>query len=104
MTDVRVESDTMGSIEVPADHYWGAQTERSLHHFAISHETMPPAVITAFGVLKLASARVNRAWASWIAEKASPDRARRGARSLTARSRTSFLCESGRPVQVLRPT
>jgi fumarate hydratase class II len=61
MSNVRVESDSMGSIEVPADHYWGAQTERSLHHFAISHETMPPAVITAFGVLKLASARVNNA-------------------------------------------
>ena len=59
MSNVRVESDTLGSIEVPADHYWGAQTERSLHHFAISDETMPVALITAFGVLKLASARVN---------------------------------------------
>jgi fumarate hydratase class II len=61
MTNVRVETDTMGPIEVPADHYWGAQTERSLHHFAISDETMPTAVITAFGVLKLASAQVNEA-------------------------------------------
>ncbi|HEY1825064.1 MAG TPA: class II fumarate hydratase [Acidimicrobiales bacterium] len=61
MGDVRVESDSMGSIDVPADHYWGAQTERSLHHFAISRETMPPALITAFGVLKLASAKVNNA-------------------------------------------
>ncbi len=60
MANVREESDSMGSIEVPAEHYWGAQTERSLHHFAIGHETMPPAVIRAFGVLKLASARVNR--------------------------------------------
>ncbi len=59
MTDVRIESDTMGTIEVPANHYWGAQTERSLHHFAISHETMPPALIRAFGVLKYASAEVN---------------------------------------------
>ncbi len=59
MTNVRIESDTMGTIEVPADRYWGAQTERSLHHFAISHETMPPALIRAFGILKLASARVN---------------------------------------------
>ncbi len=59
MTNVRVESDTMGSIEVPADHYWGAQTERSLHHFAIGSETMPPALLRAFGILKLASARVN---------------------------------------------
>jgi len=61
MTNVRVESDTMGSIEVPADHYWGAQTERSLHHFAIGSETMPVAVIRAFGILKLASAEVNHA-------------------------------------------
>jgi fumarate hydratase class II len=51
----------MGEIEVPADKYWGAQTERSLHHFAIGHETMPPALIRAFGVLKLASAQVNEA-------------------------------------------
>ena len=60
MTHARAESDSMGTIDVPADHYWGAQTERSLHHFAISDETMPLAVIRAFGVLKLASARVNR--------------------------------------------
>ncbi|MGA7834645.1 MAG: class II fumarate hydratase [Acidimicrobiales bacterium] len=70
MSNVRVESDTMGSVEVPADHYWGAQTERSLHHFAISHETMPPAVITAFGVLKLASAQANHALGKLDAEKA----------------------------------
>ena len=61
MPDVRVESDTMGTIEVPADHYWGAQTERSLHHFAISDETMPTALIRAFGILKFASAQVNHA-------------------------------------------
>ena len=57
--DVRIESDTMGEIEVPANHYWGAQTQRSLHHFAISDETMPVALIKAFGILKLASAMVN---------------------------------------------
>jgi fumarate hydratase class II len=71
MSDVRIESDTMGTIEVPADHYWGAQTERSLHHFAIGHETMPPALIRAFGVLKLASAQVNHALGKLDAEKAS---------------------------------
>jgi fumarate hydratase class II len=60
MTDVRIESDSMGMIEVPANHYWGAQTERSLHHFAIGHETMPSALIRAFGILKFASAQVNR--------------------------------------------
>ena len=71
MGNVRVESDTMGTIEVPADHYWGAQTERSLHHFAIGHETMPPALIRAFGVLKLASAQVNHALGKLDEERAS---------------------------------
>ena len=49
----------MGPIEVPAEHYWGAQTQRSLHHFAISHDTMPPRIIRAFGILKRAAAEVN---------------------------------------------
>jgi len=56
----RTESDTMGEVEVPSERYWGAQTQRSLHHFAIGHDTMPPAVIHAFGVLKSAAASVNR--------------------------------------------
>ena len=50
----------MGAIEVPADRYWGAQTQRSLHHFDIGTETMPKSLIRAFGVLKGASASVNR--------------------------------------------
>lgn len=69
MSNVRIESDTMGTIEVAADRYWGAQTERSLHHFAISHETMPPALIRAFGILKLASAQVNNALGKLSDEK-----------------------------------
>jgi fumarate hydratase, class II len=60
MTDIRMESDSMGEIEVPADRYWGAQTQRSLHHFDIGTETMPKSLIRAFGVLKGASASVNR--------------------------------------------
>ena len=71
MTNVRIESDTMGTIEVPADHYWGAQTERSLHHFAISHETMPVALIRAFGILKFASAEVNHELGKLDQERAS---------------------------------
>jgi fumarate hydratase class II len=55
-----VESDSMGEIEVPSDRYWGAQTARSLHHFDIGDETMPTPVIRAFGILKGASAKVNR--------------------------------------------
>ncbi len=60
MTSTRIESDSMGEIEVPADRYWGAQTQRSLHHFDIGTETMPKPLIRAFGVLKGASASVNR--------------------------------------------
>jgi len=60
----------MGEIDVPAEHYWGAQTERSLHHFAISDETMPVALIRAFGVLKLASALVNHDLGKLDADKA----------------------------------
>ena len=55
----RTETDSMGPIEVPADHYWGAQTQRSLHFFDIGGDTMPPAIIWAFGILKAAAAEVN---------------------------------------------
>jgi fumarate hydratase class II len=60
----------MGTIEVRSDRYWGAQTERSLHFFAISDETMPAALLRAFGILKLASAQVNRALGKLDDEKA----------------------------------
>ena len=66
----RIESDTMGTIEVPSDHYWGAQTQRSLHHFEIGHDTMPKALIKAFGILKLASALTNHDLGKLSAEKA----------------------------------
>lgn len=56
---VRVETDSMGEIEVPANHYWGAQTERSLHHFAIGEDRMPAELIKAFAILKKAAALVN---------------------------------------------
>src|ERR1700739_42634 len=58
-TNVRIETDSMGEIGVPADHYWGAQTERSLHHFAIGDDRMPPELIRAFAILKKAAALVN---------------------------------------------
>jgi fumarate hydratase, class II len=57
---MRVETDTFGPIEVPADHYWGAQTQRSLENFRIGGETMPPPLIRALGIVKLAAALVNR--------------------------------------------
>ena len=58
-TETRVESDSMGTIEVPADRYWGAQTQRSLHHFSIGDDRMPVELVRAFGILKKACALVN---------------------------------------------
>ena len=55
----RIERDSMGEIEVPADRYWGAQTQRSLHFFAIGAERMPPALIHALGLVKRCAAEVN---------------------------------------------
>ncbi|HXP72691.1 MAG TPA: class II fumarate hydratase [Stellaceae bacterium] len=55
----RVERDTMGAVEVPADRYWGAQTERSLENFPIGTERMPLALIHAFGLQKKAAALAN---------------------------------------------
>ncbi|MCA1817036.1 MAG: class II fumarate hydratase [Acidobacteria bacterium] len=55
----RTESDTMGQIEVASDRYWGAQTERSLHHFDIGEDRMPREMIRALGILKKAAALVN---------------------------------------------
>ena len=59
MSEFRTESDSMGPIRVPAESYFGAQTARSLTHFAIGRDTMPRAVIRAFGVLKRAAAEAN---------------------------------------------
>ena len=61
--EYRVEHDSMGEVRVPADKYWGAQTERSHNNFPIgvSIETMPAEIIHAFGILKKAAARANRA-------------------------------------------
>jgi len=56
----RTEHDSMGAVEVPADRYWGAQTQRSLKYFAIGQDTMPEEIIRAFGLLKKAAAIANR--------------------------------------------
>src|SRR5262249_51786284 len=55
----RIESDTMSAIAVPAEHYWGAQTQRSLEHFAIGQERMPLALCHALASIKKAAAIVN---------------------------------------------
>ncbi len=66
----RIESDSMGKIEVPANVYWGAQTQRSLLHFNIGRDTMPPELIRAFGILKKACALVNQDLGKLPADKA----------------------------------
>jgi fumarate hydratase class II len=66
----RVESDSMGEVEVRADRYWGAQTERSLHHFDIGFDVMPREMVRALGVLKKAAALVNEELGKLAPEKA----------------------------------
>ncbi|MEK9661757.1 MAG: lyase family protein, partial [Alphaproteobacteria bacterium] len=57
----RIESDTMGEIEVPADRYYGAQTQRSIENFPIGNERMPLPLIRALGIQKQAAAKANLA-------------------------------------------
>ena len=71
-TGVRIESDSMGEVEVPADKYWGAQTERSLLHFNIGDDKMPREMIRALGILKKAAALVNQELGKLPPEKAKP--------------------------------
>jgi fumarate hydratase class II len=74
-TGTRTETDSMGAIEVPADRYWGAQTQRSLIHFSIGNDRMPKAVYRAYGYVKKAAATVNGrggrlpAWKAELIEK-----------------------------------
>src|ERR1700682_5276928 len=68
---LRHETDSMGGIDVPADRYWGAQTQRSLVHFSIGDDRMPKRVYHAYGYVKKAAAQVNAAagrLAQWKAD------------------------------------
>jgi fumarate hydratase, class II len=67
---MRTESDSMGTIEVPDEVYWGAQTARSLMHFKIGEDRMPPELIRAIGILKKAAALVNQDLGKLPKEKA----------------------------------
>src|SRR5213595_809386 len=69
-TRTHIESDSMGQIEVPANVYWGAQTQRSLLHFNIGRDVMPPEMIRAFGILKKACVLVNQDLGKLPADKA----------------------------------
>ena len=69
-TGTRTETDSMGAVQVPADRYWGAQTQRSLHHFSIGDDRMPKEVSRAYGIVKKAAAEVNLADGRLVPEKA----------------------------------
>ena len=60
MTTTRTERDSFGTIEIPAERLWGAQTQRSIEHFHISSECMPQELILALAAVKRACALVNR--------------------------------------------
>jgi fumarate hydratase class II len=66
----RIEKDSFGPIEVPAGHLWGAQTQRSLHHFHISTERMAPELVAALAQVKRAAAAVNRSLGKLPRDKA----------------------------------
>src|SRR4029078_9972577 len=70
MGATRIEKDTFGPTEVPAERLWGAQTQRSLEHFRISTERMPPELIRALAWVKRAAAAVNVSLGGLTAEKA----------------------------------
>ena len=104
MGKTRSESDSMGAIDVPADRYWGAQTQRSLRHFDIGHDMMPAELIRAFAVLKKACALVNKDLGKLkpdIAALIVQSRRRSHCRQAWPRS---FRCASGRPAPARRPT
>ncbi|MGD0643974.1 MAG: class II fumarate hydratase [Candidatus Bathyarchaeia archaeon] len=61
MTDIRKETDSLGEVDVFADKLWGAQTQRSLEHFSIGKDLIPPEMITAYALLKKAAANANHA-------------------------------------------
>jgi fumarate hydratase, class II len=71
MVKTRIETDTFGPIEVPADRFWGAQTERARRNFNIGEERMPIAIIRALGIIKRAAAEANRELGSLDAQRAS---------------------------------
>ena len=69
--EYRIEKDTMGEMQVPADRYWAAQTQRSYQNFKIGGEIMPREITQAFGILKKAAARANFSLGKIDAEKLS---------------------------------
>jgi fumarate hydratase class II len=100
MAKTRTESDTFGPIEVPAEAYWGAQTQRSRENFRIGEERMPLPLIRALGLVKRAAAEVNQSLGILDAKRAKAIIAA----AQEVNSTISFRWSCGRPVQARRPT
>ncbi len=99
----RREFDSMGDVEVPADRYWGAQTQRSLVHFSIGNDRMPKEVYHAYGIVKKACALVNAGRGGCRSGR--PTRScRRPTRPSPASSTSTTRCTSGRPGRARSPT
>ncbi len=99
----RVETDSLGSVEIDERRYWGPQTERARRSFRIGVERFPPALIHAVGLQKQAAAEANQALGTLspdLAGRSSPRRRR----LRPARCTTSSRCRSGRPAAGRRPT
>ena len=100
----RTETDSFGPIEVPADHYWGAQTERSRNNFRIGDERMPRPLIAALALVKRAAAEVNRELGLLDARRAKAIVQAAARKSSTASSTINSRSWSGRPAPARRPT
>jgi fumarate hydratase class II len=99
----RTETDSFGPIEVAADRYWGAQTERSRNNFRIGDERMPLPIIRALAVIKLAAAETNLALGSLDARRAKAIVA--GAQEIIdGKLDDNFRSLCGRPAPAHRPT
>ena len=103
MTKTRIETDSFGPIEVAADRYWGAQTQRSLGNFKIGWEKQPLPIIRALGIIKLAAAETNMALGRLKPELGEPI-SRRRAKWRRASSISIFRWRCGRPDPAPRPT
>ena len=98
--NTRIEHDTMGEIAVPAEHHWGAQTQRSLENFKIGGQRQPQEIITAFAYLKEACAQANADCGKLTAEQAGAIAAVCG----RGGGMTSSPWWCGRPAAAPRPT
>ena len=96
-TGTRSETDSLGEVEVPADHYWGAQTQRSLEHFDIGDDRMPKEVYHAYGYVKKAAARRQRRGRPAAGLEGPSSSSGSATRSSAASWTTSSRCTCGRP-------